>query len=186
MLAYNSITCTICSQDQSGSCCPGGLLAVLKFDGLPVPGTNVGKGKKKNIRKLEKPGIISNGSAFFFFFFFSNLGQVGSLAFFSMVLAWLELFWLNCKQWKAATREPIILSKVAWFHLFFIGGTARRGHVSLYHTISALHPWCHLSLDWYHRAAAPPSPGQDLVLNCSQLGAGAHFSIRNSMMPCMR
>lgn len=140
----------------------------------------------KNIRKLEKPGIISKWSAFFVL----NLGQAASLAFFSPAPLWclhgLNFFWLKWKLWKAATREPIILSKVAWFHLFFIGGTASKGHVSLYHTISARHPWCHLSLDWYHRAAAPPSPGQDLVVNSSQPGAGAHFSIRNAVMRCKR
>lgn len=143
----------------------------------------------KNTGKLEKLGIISKRSAFFCL----KLGPSSQSGFllscltihlYGACMAWI--FWLEWKLWKPATREPIILSKVAWFHLFFIGGTACRGHVSLYHTISARHPWCHLSLDWYHRAAAPPSPGQVLVLNCSQLGAGAQFSIRNAVMRCMR
>ncbi len=43
-----------------------------------------------------------------------------------MVSAWLY-FWWNLKQCKAVTREPITLSKIAWFHLFFMGGAAWRG-----------------------------------------------------------
>lgn len=147
----------------------------------------------ERMKKHQKAGRTGHHFKVICLFFVLNLGRAPSLAFFSpaslytcMVPAWLEFFWLKWKLWKAATREPIILSKVAWFHLFFIGGTASRGHVSLYHTISARHPWCHLSLDWYHRAAAPPSPGQVLVLNCSQPGAGAHVSIRNAVMRCER
>lgn len=179
VLPCNRATCTNCSQDQSGSCCPRGPLAQLQFDGLPGSHTNVWKGEKtseswKNqasfqsdlpffCLKLEpsyKPGFLFSGP---------------TIRFCGARMAWI-FFWLKWKPWKAATREPITLSKAAWFHLFFIGGTACRGPVSLYHTITARHPLCHLSLGWYHRAADPPSPGQDLVLNGKSAGSRrTHF-----------
>lgn len=104
----------------------------------------------------------------------------------TMVRAWLEFFGSSGSSGRQPPGSQLSSQRLPGFHLFFIGGTTSRGHVSLYHTISARHPWCHLSLDWYHREAAPPSPGQDLVLNCIQPGAGTHFSIRNAMMRCRR
>lgn len=70
-------------------------------------------------------------------------------AFFTRAAAWLSFpwpatllwclhglnFWLIWKRWKAVTREPITLSRIAWFHLFFIGGTAWKGCLQPKHPV---------------------------------------------------
>lgn len=95
VLPCNRATCTNCSQDQSGSCCPRGPLAQLQFDGLPESHTNVWKGEKTSESWKNQASFQSDLP----FFFVLNLSQATSLAFFSpaplyasVAPTWLEFF----------------------------------------------------------------------------------------------